>query len=113
MKVVITGSRKWKDPYVISNTLDELPGGELIVGGARGADTFAQNYGEKSPKWSVSVFQAEWERYGKRAGFIRNHRMLDENPDLVLAFWDGKSPGTKHTIHEAEKRGLRVRVVRQ
>ncbi len=48
---------------------------------------------------------------GRRAGPERNIRMLDSTPDLVLAFWDGQSRGTRHTISEARRRNITVRVV--
>jgi basic membrane lipoprotein Med (substrate-binding protein (PBP1-ABC) superfamily) len=79
----------------------------IIVGGANGPDEFAR-------KWAVeteinhTVIYAQWEDHGKRAGIIRNLAMLDEGPDLVLAFWDGTSKGTLHTITEAERRGIPV-----
>jgi hypothetical protein len=62
-------------------------------------------------EWNVRVFPADWERYKRRAGIIRNLEMLDQEPDLVIAFWDGKSRGTAHTIGEARRRGIPVEVV--
>jgi hypothetical protein len=60
--------------------------------------------------YEVEVFEADW-RLGRRAGPERNVRMLDTKPDLVLAFWDGQSRGTRHTISEARRRNITVRVV--
>lgn len=61
----------------------------------------------------VVVFPAEWEKFGKAAGPIRNIEMLNENPDLVLAFHNdlSKSKGTAHTVKTAQKRGLKVKVI--
>jgi hypothetical protein len=53
---------------------------------------------------------ADWKTHGRSAGPKRNLMMLDMKPDLVLAFWDGKSPGTKHLIENARKRGIPVRM---
>ena len=56
-------------------------------------------------------FPADWDTYGKQAGFIRNIQMLDEKPDLVIAFQKNASRGTQHTINEARKRGIPVEVI--
>jgi hypothetical protein len=85
------------------------PFAEIIHGGAPGADRtagwLAEDFG-----FTVREFKANWDRDGKRAGILRNIKMLDTKPDLVLAFWDGKSRGTKHVIDEAERRGIPVEV---
>lgn len=83
---------------------------EILSGGADGPDTWAIGYG-RSWGHSVRVFPADWKGLGKRAGIVRNLQMLDEVPALVLAFWDGQSKGTKHTIDEARRRGIKVEVV--
>ena len=58
---------------------------------------------------NTECYLADWERLGRGAGPERNRRMLEQsNPDLVLAFWDGKSRGTKHMIEIAEKAGVPV-----
>lgn len=59
----------------------------------------------------TEVHYAEWDRYGHRAGPIRNRKMIDSDVEGVLAFWDGSSSGTGDTIHCARGRGLPVRVV--
>jgi hypothetical protein len=55
-------------------------------------------------------YAADWKQYGKRAGILRNLQMLDQRPDLVLAFQRNGSRGTQHTIDEARKRGIAVEV---
>jgi hypothetical protein len=90
--------------------LRELPRGSTVVhGGARGADRIA---GELAQALGLEerVFLPDWSSYGKRAGMIRNLAMLDLVPDIVLAFWDGASTGTGHTIGEARRRGIPVDV---
>lgn len=112
MTIVVTGSRTWGDIHVVRERLrpylDE--GARIIQGGARGADQLAREVADEfgSP---VKTMQADWDQHGKRAGFLRNCAMLDEQPDLVLAFWDGASRGTKHCIDEARRRGIPVVVV--
>ena len=68
----------------------------IISGKARGADTlgelFARKYGLK-----VAEYPAQWNLYGKRAGFIRNEQMRNES-DIVIMFHDGKSKGTAHDL---------------
>ena len=59
----------------------------------------------------MRVFPADWDKYGKRAGYLRNVQMA-EYADALLAFWDGESRGTKNMIDEALSRGLKVGVKR-
>lgn len=58
------------------------------------------------------VFRADWDKHGKAAGPIRNQEMLDNGKaDALVAFWDGKSPGTKDMIRRAKRKGIKVKVV--
>ena len=62
--------------------------------------------------WSqhaVAYFPADWDKYGKAAGFIRNEQMA-QNADALVVFWDGKSRGTKNMIELAAKYKLKVRI---
>jgi hypothetical protein len=82
---------------------------EVIHGGARGADAMAG----MAAKWCrlpVEEYPADWRTHGRRAGFLRNLEMLDQRPDLVIAFQRNGSRGTQHTIDEARKRGIPVEV---
>lgn len=111
MRVVITGSREWADVNAIRARLAQLPPGTLVVvGGAKGADTLA-DHAAHTLGLPVEHHQADWELHGKAAGIIRNLEMLDTRPDLVLAFWDGESRGTKHCMDAARERGIPVEVV--
>jgi DNA-binding MurR/RpiR family transcriptional regulator len=113
LKVVVSGSRGWTDYAAIRMALAELPArSTIIVGGARGADTLAEEAAHHLGH-VVDVYRADWDRYGKRAGYIRNALMLDQEPDLVLAFWDGESKGTLHTMKEAKRRNIPVEVIRE
>lgn len=88
----------------------------IISGNARGADKLGEKFGiEHGIK--VHRFKADWEKFGKSAGYIRNTQMLDfiQEPNckgVVLAFWDGKSKGTKHTITNAKKRDIETIIFR-
>ncbi len=111
LKVLVCGSREWPTPERIFQRLLELPlDTKIIHGTAKGVDSQADFYARQLGL-SVQRFPANWDQYGKRAGFLRNVQMLEEQPDLVLAFWDGKSKGTKHTIDQAAKRGISVEVI--
>jgi hypothetical protein len=84
----------------------------VISGGARGADAIAHRVA-KSLGYRTETYPANWKEHGRKAGILRNLRMLDEGkPDIVIAFWDGKSRGTHHTIVEAERRGIRTEIHR-
>lgn len=110
LRVLVCGSRTWDRPAWIGSRLAEFPKDtEVIHGGARGVDTIAANYAYKIGL-KVTEYPADWHGQGKAAGIIRNGKMLDARPDLVIAFWDGESRGTRHTIEEARRRGIRVEV---
>lgn len=113
MKVLACGSRSWKDKATIRRVLKEYAGwdAELIVGGAAGADRLAEHVGREL-KMKVTVVKPRWDVHGTAAGPIRNEKMVAmlADDDVVVAFWDGKSRGTAHTVRVAEKAGIRVRV---
>jgi len=92
----------WKDRHIKR----DRPWTTIISGGARGVDTHAESwaYGEEL---SRDIYPAEWKKYGKSAGYIRNRRMLEEgNPDLVIAFPGGR--GTAMMVELAEEAGVEV-----
>lgn len=79
---------------------------EMICGMAFGADTMAYNWAKRHGV-KVHEYPADWEKYGKRAGYIRNKQMLEEGkPDLVVAFPGGK--GTAMMVNLARQAGVRV-----
>lgn len=109
-KVLICGDRNWKNYWCIYDVISKLDKNSIIIhGNARGADIMAGTIASKLG-FKVTAFAAEWKKYGKAAGPIRNKQMLDENPDLVIAFHDDieNSKGTKNCKEEAEKRGIEV-----
>ena len=117
MKLLICGSRSWTDARTIRKDLDyavqKVKGTHrrlcVVSGGAEGADQIGAALAELLGA-RVTVMKPDWDRHGKSAGFKRNLRMLDTDPDVVLAYWDGKSKGTLHTIKQAVERGLTVTV---
>ena len=100
MKLAIVGSRKFEDydvmkKFIIDN-IDINSITDIISGGARGADRLGERFAGEFNK-NLIIFKADWSKYGKRAGFIRNVDIINEC-DFCVAFWDGESNGTKHDI---------------
>lgn len=114
MKILVCGDREWTDRArifrILEGFLEEKP--LIIHGGCRGADRLA---GEVATNlgFKVEVYPADWRKHGKAAGPIRNRQMLDEHPDIVIAFHNDlkNSKGTKDTVTEAIKRGIPVKYV--
>ena len=79
----------------------------VISGGANGADSIAR-LASLELGCGFKEVKANWSKYGKSAGHIRNSEMLDMNPDIVWAFPLGASPGTRNCIMQAKQRGIRV-----
>ena len=110
MRVLVCGDRHWGDLFFIKLTLISLKPSVVIEGEARGADTLGRLAAEQLGI-QVEKFPAEWLRYGKSAGVIRNQRMIDEGkPDLVVGFHDRieESKGTKDMLQRSEKRGIKT-----
>lgn len=111
MKVLVCGSRDWNETVLLKRRMAQLPRGtEVIHGAARGADQTAASIA-RSLGFPETAFPADWRGKGRAAGIIRNLEMLDQKPDLVLAFQRDGSRGTQHTIDEARKRGIPVEVI--
>jgi len=120
-KVLICGDRNWTNWSVIQEQVCHMAIGSaaltgekltIIQGGCRGADRIAKQCCNAS-RVNCLTFDAEWDRYGPAAGPIRNRLMLDQKPDMVIAFHDNlrKSKGTRDTVMEARKRGIPVMVI--
>ena len=73
----------------------------MIEGAAKGIDTIAKEYAQENG-WKIEEYPAEWKKYGRGAGYIRNELMV-KAADEVLILWDGESRGTKHDIDLCEK----------
>ena len=103
MKLAIIGSRDFNDLTKLNNELEPyLSRIEMVVsGGAKGADKMGEEWAKRN-NIKTLIFLAEWNKFGKSAGFIRNEDII-KNCDEVIAFWDGMSKGTKHSISLAEK----------
>lgn len=117
IKVIIAGTRDFNDYAFLKKNLDYFLQGinpnneeiEIVSGNARGADKLGERYA-KEHNLPVKLFPANWDKYGKRAGYLRNQEMANYS-DVLIAFWDEKSKGTKHMIDIAKKQDLTVIVV--
>lgn len=108
MRILVCGGRDYSDCDKFNEVLTQyLPNNPTIIhGAARGADSLAGDFAHRH-KLSWIAYPADWDKYGKRAGYIRNVQMLNEGkPDLVIAFPGGK--GTDMMINLAEKANVRV-----
>ena len=112
-KVIIAGTRTFQDYDFLCERCDfffsETTPTAILCGEARGADELGKRYA-KEHGIPVMSFPADWEKFGKSAGYRRNAEMA-RNADALIAFWDGSSHGTKHMIGLAHELGLPVRVV--
>ncbi len=111
MKILVSGDRNWTDVDCIREVLKKYDPKEttLIHGAARGADTIAANVAAEMGFKKILPFKAEWDRYGRAAGPIRNGVMLNVGkPDRVIAFHSNiaESKGTKDMLERAKKAGV-------
>ena len=86
----------------------------LISGHAKGADHFAEVYAAETGI-PIQVFQADWKKYGRAAGPVRNREMLQyamEQTPVIAAFWDGKSKGTGNMLKQAKAAGAECHIFR-
>lgn len=113
MKTIIAGSRTITDHLPVRKAIAQAQAKGLVItevvsGGARGTDTLGEQwaYYRGIP---VKRFNADWDRYGRSAGYRRNEQMA-RYAEALVAVWDGTSPGTRHMIELARRLGLRVHV---
>lgn len=112
MKVAIVGSREFTqlgrvDAFV-AKLAAKYPDVHIISGGAVGVDQQAER-AARTLKLGVTIFRPDWKQFGLSAGYRRNELIVRE-ADVVVAFWDGRSRGTKHSIDLAEKAGKPVHI---
>ena len=112
-RVIIAGTRTFTDykllceyaDYKLSQIEDSI---EIVSGHAKGADALGERYAQERG-YKLTLFPADWKQYGKSAGPRRNLQMA-EYANALLAYWDGKSRGTKNMIELAKEKGLKVGV---
>lgn len=114
-RVIIAGSRGIEAEQFPASAIARLLSGfevrpVIVSGGAQGVDRFGERYAIAHGLAFLRI-RADWERYGKAAGFIRNQHMSFLASHLI-AIWDGQSPGTRTMIDIARADGLPVRVIK-
>ena len=113
MVITIGGCRDFNYYKMFSNcmkeylkTIDDLKNIVFLSGHCSGADEMVERFAFEN-QISLETFPADWKKYGKAAGPKRNKEMI-EKCDIVIAFWDGVSKGTKNLIETAKKNGVDV-----
>lgn len=116
LKVIIAGGREFADYDLLKrvcnhmlSVVKETSQVTIVSGGARGVDKMGERYA-KEFGINLIIMNADWEKHGKSAGYKRNQEMANVSTHLI-AFWDGKSRGTKHMIDIAKRDGLKSHVV--
>lgn len=113
MRILFCGDRRWSDPAPILHAFDRLQPTLVIEGECEGADLLSRREAELRGI-PVLPFPAQWDKYGRAAGPVRNRQMLEEGkPDLVVAFHSNleNSKGTADMVKQARKAGVPVEVV--
>lgn len=127
VRIIIAGGRDFSDYELLKKSVHDIIYDlvydgrctcytcEIVSGTARGADQLGERLAAEDG-FSLKRFPADWNTYGKRAGYLRNEQMAkyavsDGHYGVLVAFWDGVSRGTKHMIDLANKHGLEVHVI--
>lgn len=114
MNLAVVGSRTFSDWNLLNQTLSEFhhktPISKVVSGGARGADSLAEKWA-KINNIPVTVFPAQWDKYGRSAGMIRNKLIISAS-DHCIAFWDGVSRGTKNDIELCQRLNVPCSIIR-
>lgn len=119
MKLIIAGSRGFTDLALLKTEVFSFLDAHqnnfdsqitIICGMARGADLMGKELAECND-WNVIKMPADWDRFGKSAGYRRNEEMA-KIADACIVFWDGKSKGSLHMQNLAKEYNLILRVVK-
>ncbi|TVR36947.1 MAG: DUF2493 domain-containing protein [Cryomorphaceae bacterium] len=110
MKVIIAGGRNFEDYVGLCLACDKAllhsKVSEVVSGAAHGADKLGEKYAAENG-YFIRQFPANWSKHGRGAGPVRNAQMAGY-ADMLIAFWDGVSSGTKNMIDTAKRAGLEV-----
>lgn len=108
---IIAGSRTITDPQTVSDAVEKSGFiiEKIITGGCNGVDIVAEQYAMQN-NIPIEVFLADWKKYGRAAGPVRNKQMAEHADSLIAIMPEGGSKGTRSMILEAEKKGLKIYV---
>lgn len=111
MRIIIAGSRTFRNRRLVDETMEKYKAEVTAIccGGARGADALGREWALENGV-EVLEFPAQWDLYGKAAGPLRNYEMA-QAADFLVAFWDGKSRGTKNMIESMRRLGKHGEVI--
>lgn len=114
-RVIIAGTRDFDDYGLLCRHTDYMLSDKrtkrrivIVSGAARGADTLGEQYARERG-YQIRRYPADWYKYGKKAGPLRNDLMA-RNADALIAYWDGRSPGTSNMIETARNYGLQISI---
>jgi hypothetical protein len=114
MKIIVAGSRDFNNYELLKETMDKIIGEEtditIISGCARGADKLGERYAEER-KYKLELYPAEWDKFGRASGYIRN-RSMALNGEVCVVFWDGQSKGTQHMINLSNEYNLKTHIIK-
>lgn len=108
-KLAVVGSRGFRDYHKLDGVLRDAAPTVVISGGARGADSLAETWARRNGV-ETQIFLPDHKKY--RHAFHHRNRLIAEACERLIAFWDGKSTGTKYTIDYARRIGRPVEIVR-
>jgi len=110
MKLGVVGSREFNDYDLLSFELSKFSNISLIIsGGASGADSLAERYAAET-LIPVKIFLPDYKVFGRSAPLKRNTQIVEAS-DFVIAFWDGRSTGTKDSINKAKRFNKPLKIV--
>lgn len=109
MRVAVVGSRSFNDYKLLCDVVSKYDISLIISGGAKGADTLAERYADER-QIKKEIILPNYDKYGRGAPLIRNKEIVNK-ADFVIAFWDGKSRGTKFVIDYCKTVNKRYEVI--
>lgn len=112
LKLAIIGSRTFDNYELLYKELEKYKEriNLVVSGGAKGADYLGEVWAREN-NIKTLIFYPDWDKFGKRAGFIRNEDII-KNCDCCLAFWDGVSNGTKHSLSLCEEYNKPYKIIK-
>ena len=107
MKVIVAGSREFENYEMLKNKLDKLLVNQkeiqIVSGGCRGVDKLGERYA-KEKGYSLKIFKANWDKYGKKAGPLRNRKMAEYANGLVAFYKEGRQRDQKHDRRSSQEK---------